>query len=157
LAIHLNDEQTSHVLELEKLHAWACELTTAMALGTGAEWSLSFVDESTIQGLNLDYRGIDDPTDVLSFPLMEGTPMPAVVPEGLQLLGDVVIAPAIAARQALERGHTLDDELALLMAHGLLHLLGYDHDTPENKDRMWDQQAFLLSRLGVVVHNFGDD
>ncbi len=128
-----------------------------MALGTGAEWSLSFVDESTIQGLNLDYRGIDAPTDVLSFPLMEGTPMPAVVPDGLQLLGDVVIAPEIAARQALERGHTLDDELALLMAHGLLHLLGYDHDTPENKDRMWDQQAFLLSRLGAVVHNFGDD
>lgn len=122
-------------------------LHEACGLSPEDEWSLSWVSREAIQSLNRDYRGVDAPTDVLAFSLEEGeeawpSPMPG------RMLGDVVVAVEVAAEQAARRGHGLDAELALLMVHGLLHLLGEDHDTPTRKTRMWQRQAELLTQIG---------
>ncbi len=85
------------------------------------EVSLAFVGEQAIQTLNRKFMKKDRPTDVLSFPLGEKAP------DGRFYLGDIMIAVPVAARQAREKGHSLDRELRLLTIHGFLHLLGYDH------------------------------
>ena len=97
------------------------------------ELSVSLVDDATMRRLNRRYRGMDRPTDVLSFALREGEPGPASSPE---LLGDVVLAVATARRQAAARGVSLLCELTTLLAHGLLHLLGQDHATTAGERRM---------------------
>ena len=86
------------------------------------EISILLTNDSTIQPLNRLYRGIDGPTDVLSFSQMEGPPTGQV-----GILGDVVISIETATRQAATRGHDIDQELRILLVHGILHLLGHDH------------------------------
>ncbi len=109
--------------------------------------------ESQVQALNRDYRGVDRPTDVLSFPAMAETPgddlPPELAAELAHYLGDVVIAYPYAARQAARYGHPVAEELCLLAVHGVLHLLGYDHDTPERQAEMWAVQDAVLRRLGL--------
>ena len=97
-----------------------------------AELSILLCDDATIHALNRDYRGKDRPTDVLAFAMSEGEG------GGLHpdLLGDVVISLETAARQASERRKTIASEVDFLLAHGLLHLLGYDHQTDEEERRM---------------------
>ncbi|MFQ5881462.1 MAG: rRNA maturation RNase YbeY [Candidatus Methylomirabilales bacterium] len=104
------------------------------------EVSVLLVDNHAIRLLNKAYRNHDRPTDVLAFPQQEGLPAPH-----RHLLGDVVISVETAARQANEHGHSLDQELALLLIHGILHLLGYDDTTPPARRRMWAKQAQLLA------------
>src|SRR5688572_12775303 len=96
--------------------------------GDEAELSVVFCDDAFIQALNREYRGYDRPTDVLSFP-QEPTPA------GTELLGDVVISVETAQRQAREQGHALGHEVAWLLCHGVLHLLGYDDETDEGLER----------------------
>jgi probable rRNA maturation factor len=101
-----------------------------------------------VRGLNMQFRGIDSPTDVLSFPADE----PLIDDSGEEeppYLGDILIAYPYASAQAAREGHALDDSLALLVVHGTLHLLGYDHDTPENRAEMWAAQAEALGVLGI--------
>ncbi len=100
-----------------------------------AELSLSFVDEDEITGLHERFMDEPGPTDVLSFPLDDGDE--ADGRDGVRLLGDVVIAPAVAAR-----GNHDDpaSELRLLVVHGILHLLGYDHQADGARTRMWERQ-----------------
>ena len=118
-----------------------------------AEVSVLLTDDETIHELNRDYRGKDKPTDVLSFPQRDrlrgeqdqtdrtdGTDDATAVPE---LLGDVVISVETAARQADTQGVSLDDELALLVTHGILHLLGYEDDTDEGADKMEQRERTL--------------
>ena len=107
---------------------------------TAAELSIALVDDITIQQLNRDYRNQDKPTDVLAFAMSEGEQLPTAEDE-LQLLGDVIISVPTARRQAEERGRPLLDELTMLLAHGLLHLLGYDHDTDAT-----EREMILLTR-----------
>lgn len=98
--------------------------------------------------LNRQYRGFDVPTDVLAFPMQEGEP------KGLnsKLLGDIVISLEMAERQADEVGHSLNKELAILMIHGLLHLIGFDHERggPEEK-RMKKKEGQILSGLEILL------
>jgi len=94
---------------------------------TGAELSIALVDDPTIHALNRDYRHKDQPTDVLAFAMEEGEPSPHG--EGARLLGDVILSVDTAKKQAASRRRPLKDELTMLLAHGLLHLLGYDHQT----------------------------
>lgn len=111
-------------------------------------WSLSIqvTDNETVHRLNRRFRGVDAPTDVLSFP--DGS----VDPEsGAVYLGDIVIAYPYAAAQAERAGHAVADELTLLVVHGTLHLLGYDHAEPEEKARMWAVQQAVLERLGCPL------
>jgi probable rRNA maturation factor len=114
---------------------------------TAGELNLLFVDEATIHDLNRRHLDEDRPTDVLSFPI-DG----ADAPDGAEaLIGDVVVCPAYAARQAADhagqRGHTgtLDDELALLIVHGVLHVLGHDHAEPEETRVMQAREQELLA------------
>jgi probable rRNA maturation factor len=99
-----------------------------------AELSVSFVDEAEIEDLHLRYMDEPGPTDVLSFPLDEDD----VADDGARILGDVVIAPAVAARNNPSDPAA---ELRLLLVHGILHLLGHDHEDPEERAAMWSLQT----------------
>jgi probable rRNA maturation factor len=115
------------------------------------EVSLLLCDDETIRHLNRDYRGQDQATDVLSFPQEEGPPMPlgTADDELPHTLGDVVISLETAARQATEHGWTLQEEVEALLAHGLFHLLGYDHDTPEEQALMQEKERNLLGERSI--------
>ena len=103
------------------------------------------VDDAGIAALNRTYRGVLGPTDVLAFPMAEG-PFKRLSPD---CLGDVAISAETAHRQA--RHGDFDAELALLMVHGILHLVGYDHGTASDRRRMWKKQAALLAASGIRV------
>ena len=92
------------------------------------ELSLALVDDAVIAELNRDFRGKDRPTDVLAFSMREGEPAPRIAGER-EMLGDVVISIPTARRQATKARRSVLDEVTMLVAHGLLHLLGYDHAT----------------------------
>ncbi|MGI6344430.1 MAG: rRNA maturation RNase YbeY [Bacillota bacterium] len=97
-----------------------------LGLPKDAEVSVALVDDAAIRVLNRDYRGIDQPTDVLSFAQQEGEEL--IDSSSVLVLGDIVISLERAEAQAAEYGHSLNRELAFLLVHGLLHLAGYDHD-----------------------------
>jgi probable rRNA maturation factor len=101
----------------------------------GVELSIALVDDATIQELNRDFRKKDKPTDVLSFPLQEMKPR-ATYPDVRGLIGDVIISVPTARKQAGERDRALLAELTMLLAHGVLHLLGWDHRTDREEARM---------------------
>ncbi|NLF00141.1 MAG: rRNA maturation RNase YbeY [Anaerolineales bacterium] len=116
----------------------------------GSELTLVVTDNNTLRELNTRYRGIDEPTDVLSFP--DDTRGPFVEATGFpRYLGDVVLSLPLAAQQAEEAGHSLEAELQLLVVHGVLHLLGHDDSAPAARSRMWSAQAEILTALGVRV------
>ena len=135
------------------LDRWG-ELAAAAALGEGvrgpAELGLAFVAEAEIVELAARWLRSDHETDVLAFPVEESLPRPVrgASGEGPPLLiGDVVVCPPVAARQAAEAGRALADELALLIVHGVLHLLGHDHAGPIETLRMKRRTRILLARL----------
>ncbi|MCK4724499.1 MAG: rRNA maturation RNase YbeY [Anaerolineales bacterium] len=105
-------------------------------------------DDDHIHKLNQEFLGQDAPTDVLAFPAGHHDP-----DTGHHYLGDVVISYPRAEEQARAAGHPTSSELCLLIVHGVLHLLGYDHDQPELKAEMWHAQAEILSKLGVQVNS----
>lgn len=119
------------------------------------EIGLTFVDDEEMAALNEQYRGIDAATDVLSFPLFDRAEIarlradPDAFPERPLLLGDVVISTATAARQADEYSHTYEREIAFLFVHGLLHLLGYDHDDEPSRRTMRQAEEAVLATVGV--------
>ena len=108
------------------------------------ELTLTFVDRDEIAALNSEHMGKDGPTDVLSFPLDEPDDADAAGDVPL-LLGDVVVCPDVAREQASEHAGTLDDELALLVVHGVLHVLGHDHAEPAETESMRAKELELLS------------
>src|SRR5699024_4127387 len=96
------------------------------------EVSISFVDNKRIRELNLEYRGVDAPTDVLSFPQYDEEDL--ILPEGFPvILGDIIISLERALEQAEDFGHSLEREVVYLSIHGFFHLLGYDHETEEEQ------------------------
>lgn len=120
---------------------------------TAAGDSLTVVitGDENIQQLNRQYRGIDTPTDVLSFEAGYQDPE-----TNMTYLGDIIISYPQAKAQAESRDHTLEDEIQLLVVHGTLHLLGYDHGEPDQKAHMWTAQAAILKRLGISEQVVGD-
>lgn len=122
------------------------------------EASLLLCDDATIQTLNREHRGQDAPTDVLSFPQEEGPPLPlGWADEALpHLLGDVVISVETARRQAESFGWTLQDEVEALLAHGLLHLLGYDHGTAEERSAMQERESAILGTKSIWAKEKGN-
>jgi probable rRNA maturation factor len=106
--------------------------------------TIVLTDDEQLQDLNRDYRDIDAPTDVLSFPASESDPE-----TGRRYIGDILISVQRAEEQASAAGHALESELQLLIVHGVLHLLGYDHGEAEEKVRMWAAQSAVLAKLGL--------
>ncbi|MCA9956009.1 MAG: rRNA maturation RNase YbeY [Ardenticatenaceae bacterium] len=145
-----------HVQQKEKVvQSVAAALRTAVTVTLRhekhrppAEVTLLLTDDDQLKSLNKEYRGIDAPTDVLSFEV--GETMPGM-DEDEPYLGDIVISVPTAERQAKQGGHSLKAELQLLAVHGTLHLLGYDHEEPEEKTRMWWAQASILAQLGAEI------
>lgn len=119
-------------------------------LETASEVSMVLTDDEYIQQLNCRYRGKDMPTDVLSFALNEGDEPEILDGSPENLLGDIVISLETAAVQAEEYGHSLERELAYLTVHGMLHLLGYDHETTQDWQEMRNEEEQVLSALGIV-------
>ena len=110
----------------------------------GAELAIVLSDDEALRELNLDFRDVDAPTDVLSFPANEPDPE-----TGARYLGDIIISVERAQEQASAAGHSLEAELQLLVIHGVLHLLGHDHAEPDEKQKMWSAQDHVLSQLGL--------
>lgn len=119
-------------------------------VGRDTEVSLTFADDESIHRLNLEYRGIDRPTDVLSFPIEENAE--ARPGRGLLVLGDIVISLERAAAQAEEFGHSFEREVAFLCIHSVLHLLGYDHERGEAEDAdMRRRQHEIIDSIGLGI------
>lgn len=108
--------------------------------------TIVITDDDEVQTLNRTHRQIDAPTDVLSFP---ADPLPDHVTDEPPYIGDMIIAYPYTKSQADQLQHNLSDNLSLLVIHGTLHLLNYDHDTPENRAGMWSAQADALSALNI--------
>lgn len=157
--VYAADEQEDRRIELDRWVALARRVLADRRVRGDVEVSLLFVDEDSIAALNEQFLGRSGPTDVLAFPI-EDEPVtggrspdsggigPGAEPEEepLMLLGDVVICPAVAARNADEHQVSFEDELALLVVHGLLHLLGMDHETDREAEVMEALERDLLSR-----------
>jgi probable rRNA maturation factor len=109
-----------------------------------SELSIILTDDARLHELNLNYLGVDAPTDVLSFPASETDPE-----TGARYIGDILISIPRAQTQAEAAGHSLESEVQLLVVHGVLHLIGHDHAETEEKARMWKAQAEILERLGL--------
>lgn len=146
-AIVDNGYRGDEVAEIVDVEALACFVMMREGKPESSEVSISFVDDDRMQELNRDYRGIDRPTDVLSFEcdnLDDGFAMP----EGFEApyeLGDIVIAPDTAQRQAPTYGLSFADEISLLITHGMLHLCGYDHMDDGEAEVMEAREVELLS------------
>ncbi|MDQ7092292.1 rRNA maturation RNase YbeY [Desulfosporosinus sp. PR] len=114
-----------------------------------AEVSLILVDDRRIHELNREYRGVDRPTDVLSFALQEETEDEPELEFEDDMLGDIVISVPRAREQALEYGHSFEREIVYLAVHGTLHLLGYDHEDDEDKQKMRAKEEEIMTVLGL--------
>ncbi|MBU3702267.1 MAG: rRNA maturation RNase YbeY [Acidimicrobiia bacterium] len=159
VTVFVSDEQSAVAIDVTRWQRLALAALADEGVSGECELSVLFVDETTITDLNQRFMEHDGPTDVLSFPI-DGEPDPAgrwpdsggpgpdrgEDPEELPLLlGDVVVCPAVAERNAPEHAGSLDDELALLLVHGILHLLGMDHATDEQRAAMWAREQALLA------------
>ncbi len=111
-------------------------------------FNLIIVNNEDIHELNKNYRKIDRPTDVITFALEDDDTM--VLPEGIRVLGDIYISIDRAKDQASDYGHSLLRELCFLAVHGFYHLLGYDHNTPEEEKIMFSKQEEVLSSYGIT-------
>ena len=109
-----------------------------------ADLTIVLSDDAQLHELNLQWMGVDAPTDVLSFPSDQTDPE-----TGFRYLGDIIISLPRAASQAAGAGHPVEAEVQLLVAHGVLHLLGHDHAAADEKARMWQAQSEILAQLGL--------
>ena len=122
-------------------------LTLEMEKAASCQLSVVLTDDEEVRALNREYGGEDKSTDVLSFSLREGEAF--VTPDETDRLGEVVLSYETAKRQAEEAGHHLDDELAHLLVHGVLHLLGYDHAEDAEEAEMRSRERRVLTELGI--------
>ena len=120
-------------------------------LDQSSELIIVITDDAALHELNRRFRGIDAPTDVLSFANDNRGPYTAISGNFPQDLGDIVISLDRAKMQADEVNASLSDEMHLLVVHGTLHLLGYDHETEEDKTRMWTAQQHILQALDIDI------
>ncbi|WP_061962376.1 rRNA maturation RNase YbeY [Demequina flava] len=141
--IDVNNETEAKVEEIEFAELAAFVLRE-MHVADGAELAIMFVDEPAMEQLHIQWMDEPGPTDVLSFPMDELRPGTEAQPTPAGLLGDIVVCPSVAARQAQAAGHTAEEEMLLLTTHGILHLLGYDHVEPEEEKEMFALQRRLL-------------
>lgn len=143
MSIDVLNETGADVDELE-LVACARYVMDEMRVHPHAELCVRLVDEEAMATLHERWMDLPGPTDVMSFPMDELTPGREGVEPEEGVLGDVVICPSVAAAQAASVGHTTAEEVLLLLTHGILHLLGFDHATPEDELEMFELQRTLL-------------
>ena len=143
MSVEVNDESGAGI-DAERLAALSRFVLDRMRVHPLAELSVLAVDATTMAGHHLQWMDEEGPTDVMSFPMDELRPGSEEDEPEPGLLGDVVLCPEVAAAQAAAAGHPTGHELDLLCTHGILHLLGYDHAEPEDKNAMFALQARVL-------------
>jgi len=144
MSVAVNNESGDQVDEIS-LARLARFVLDELEINPLAELSVMVVDQPTMTHLHEHFMDESGPTDVLAFPMDELRPVGDSDDVGEALLGDVVLCPPVAAAQAKVAGHETADELNLLCTHGILHLLGYDHHSPDQEREMFGLQAKLLS------------
>lgn len=143
MSIEVNNE-TEYDVDLKDVNALAESVMRAMFLHPETEVSIVFLDEEAMSALHVEWMDLEGPTDVMSFPMDELRPGTAGAPGENGILGDIVICPSVAEAQAKAGGHSTHDEILLLTTHGLLHLMGFDHMEPAEKEEMFALQRKLL-------------
>jgi probable rRNA maturation factor len=141
--IDVNNETDAQLDEAE-FAALGAYVLGEMHVAPDAELAILFVDEAAMEELHIKWMDEPGATDVLSFPMDELRPGTSDLPTPAGLLGDIVVCPSVAARQAKTAGHSAEEEMLLLTTHGILHLLGYDHAEPEEEKEMFELQRRLL-------------
>ncbi|WP_353066648.1 rRNA maturation RNase YbeY [Arcanobacterium hippocoleae] len=148
--IEVNDESgylpAPDAAEISALASWVFD---QLRVHPQAELNIILADEETMSDLHLQWMDLPGPTDVLSFPMDELKPVPPGVEPQAGVLGDIVICPAVAAKQARRSGHATMEEILLLATHGILHLLGFDHAEETERKVMFTLQRQLL--LGFLA------
>jgi probable rRNA maturation factor len=160
--VFVTDEQSDVEIDIRRWQALAEAVLGAEGIRGGTELSIMYIGETEMTELNEAHMGVNAPTDVLSFPIdaedVEVVSGPNSLSRGPDrspvdtgdlplLLGDIVICPAVAERQFIDHAGTLDDELALLLVHGILHILGHDHVEPQETAKMRARELELLTTL----------
>lgn len=154
MAVEINvlvDPEFEGYLDAGWLEGIAGEALTAAGAAAGAEFGLVIASGERVRRLNRDYRGRDEPTDVLAFfmlpgPEEESSPFVSP-PDGLEHLGEVIISYPQAVKQAGEHGHSIKRELTILIIHGVLHLLGYDDEEPGPRLLMSAREGEILKHI----------
>jgi len=156
MSIEVLDE-SGFDLDVNRLAALSRFVMDRMRVHPLAELCIKAVDEQTIASLNEQWMEKEGPTDVLAFPMDELRPGLVNDEPEEGVLGDLVLCPAVAERQARDAGHATAAEVHLLTVHGILHLLGYDHAEPEEHKEMFDLQARLLGEWSDAGPGGGGD
>ena len=138
-------------LENNWLRAVVRKVIKALGLSVPVEVSLVITDAKKVRQLNKEYRSKDESTDVLAFAMMDSKDEEksfVTPPDGVLHLGEVVISYPQAVRQARELGHSVEQEMACLIVHGILHLLGYDHELPDEEEKMRAKEREVMAKIG---------
>jgi rRNA maturation RNase YbeY len=148
MSVEVNNESNVPVDEaaIQRLITFALD---SLHVHPDAEVAVVFVDEAAMEQLHVQWMDEPGPTDVLSFPMDELRPGTEEHETPAGLLGDIVVCPQVAQVQAEQAGHSLLDEIELLTAHGLLHLLGFDHAEPEEEREMFGLQRDILASFAA--------
>jgi probable rRNA maturation factor len=140
------DEAFQASVDEHRINMAALAVLAHQDKGYECELTILITDDAELHRLNKEFLGIDKPTDVLSFPAGETNPE-----TDQEYLGDISVSLTQAEKQARAGGHELIEELQLLVVHGCLHLLGFDHESPEDKSIMWSAQNEILETLSVTA------
>jgi probable rRNA maturation factor len=152
LSIEVTNESSLEV-DLDRVINLAEYVRNQLRLHPAIDLGVIFVDEPAMADLHVKWLDEPGPTDVLSFPMDELRPGALDEEPREGVLGDVVICPQVASQQAIAAGHSTSDEILLLLAHGMLHLVGFDHAEPEEEAEMFGLQRDLLK--GFAAHEGG--
>lgn len=147
----LIDDEFRDYLEIDWLQSIAEQVLTLQEFSSEAELGLVITSQKRVQELNRKYLGRNAPTDVIAFHMRAneaGSPF-ILPPDGMLHLGEVIISYPQAAVQAKEQGHSVRKEIAILIIHGILHLLGYEDETPELRQGMLARERQIISRIGI--------
>jgi len=146
------NKKFSDLISSTYLEEIAANIFTFLEIEPQSDLSILIENDATLKKLNNLYRGVNQPTDVLSFDSDEINPE-----TGFSSLGDIAISFPTAEKQANEANHPITNEVVLLLVHAILHLTGYDHNTKEEKQEMWTEQQSVLDHLGIKINRISGD
>ena len=143
MSVEVNNE-SAIAADLERISALGRHILAELYVHPETDVSIILLDEEPMSALHVEWMDLEGPTDVMSFPMDELRPGTPGSPTAAGMLGDIVICPQVATTQANTGGHSVEDEILLLTTHGMLHLLGFDHAEPDEKEVMFSLQRALL-------------